>query len=51
MSAIKNKILNVCSDYSYWQYRRREQKISVLGCLQRIPDISVSSYPIHIKNE
>jgi hypothetical protein len=25
-------------------------KNSVLGCFQRIPDISVSSYPIHIKN-
>jgi hypothetical protein len=41
---------NSLVNYSYWQYRRRERKFSVLGCFQKILDISVGSYPIHIKN-
>jgi hypothetical protein len=28
-----------------------DRKISVLGCFQRIPNISVSSSPIHIKTK
>jgi hypothetical protein len=40
---------NGSGEYSYWQYRRRKWKISILGCFQRVPNISVSSYLIHIK--
>ncbi|KAJ7633718.1 hypothetical protein B0H17DRAFT_961708 [Mycena rosella] len=35
--------------YSRLQYRRRESKFPVLGHFQRIPDISASSSPIHLK--
>jgi hypothetical protein len=32
------------SPYSYWQYRRRERKFSVLGCFQRRRSNSVCQY-------